>query len=127
MSQAEQIKPSYRFSPIANLLTLARTLGISQHELLDLSSQADCLYSVREEPKSDGRGTRVIVNAHPLLKRVQGKIKTEFLDKVIYPRYLMGGIKDKIFPRDYKKNAELHSGATILIREDILNYFPSVT
>jgi len=126
MNQVEQTKCCYKFAPIKELVILANVLGISKDELLSLAANASQSYHVREEQK-EGGGTRTIVNARPLLKRIQRSIKTSFLDHVIYPRYLMGGIKDEIYPRDYKRNAELHSKAVILIREDILNYFPSIT
>lgn len=126
MNQAKQTKPLYRFAPVTKLATLARVLGISQEKLLHLCSQADHLYQAREEPKTGGGGFRTIVNAHPSLKLIQGRIKAVFLDRVDYPHYLMGGIRDKIFPRDYKRNAAIHSGAAILIREDIQSFFPSI-
>lgn len=74
------------------------------------------------EQKSDGT-IRQTFDAKPLLKEIQSRIKLEILDRVKFPSYLTGGVKG----RDYKTNAELHVGATIVIAEDIGNFFPSVT
>lgn len=74
------------------------------------------------EQKSDGT-IRQTFDAKPLLKAIQRRIKLEILDRVTFPNYLTGSVKG----RDYKTNAELHVGATIVIAEDIGNFFPSVT
>jgi len=81
---------------------------------------------VERKEKADGR-YREIFDAFPALKKVQGKIKDRILLKVCYPSYLQGGIKDLNKPRDYVRNAAIHAGATIILSEDVADFFPSTT
>lgn len=57
------------------------------------------------------------------LKHIHRQIKLKILDHVIFPAYLTGSIKGQ----DYKTNAALHSGAKIVISEDISTFFPATT
>lgn len=43
--------------------------------------------------------------------------------RVSFPKYLTGSLKG----RDYITNAQLHSGARVLICEDVTKFFPSVS
>src|SRR5690606_24743161 len=44
-----------------------------------------------------------------------------------YPQFLFGGIADPEKPRSTKANAMTHTGAKTLIKEDIENFFPSIS
>ena len=76
--------------------------------------------------KKDGT-IRKTVDAKPRLKRIQGRIQSQILRRVLWPDYLQGGIYDSTNPRDPVRNAELHVGRKILIKEDIKSFFPSTS
>lgn len=121
MSPSQNNCPLFKGQPIRQLGSLAKALGYSVDRLRYAARHANNLYRVAQEvPKSDGT-VRYTFDAKPLLKDIQRRIKTEILDRVVFPSYLTGSIKG----RDYKSNAELHQGAKIVISEDIGNFFPS--
>ncbi len=91
--------------------------------LLSLAGRASQLYRIAKEvPKEDG-SVRYTYNARKSLKDIHRLIKSEILDRVSFPAYLTGSIKG----RDYKTNATLHSGAKVVISEDISTFFPGTT
>ena len=123
MNPSRSSSPSYSGKPIRRLLSLSKALECTEHKLVFVGANASNLYRLAKEvPKSDGT-VRCTYDAKPLLKVIQRRIKTEILDRVIFPAYLTGSIKG----RDYKTNAELHKGAAIVIAEDIDSFFPSTT
>jgi hypothetical protein len=84
------------------------------------------MYRRVPQRKKDG-STRETWDAYRKLKRVQGYIKSRILDHVRFPLYLHGGIRDRENPRDYARNAALHAGQSVLINEDVADFFPSTT
>jgi hypothetical protein len=113
--------PRYNAKPIRSVGALARALDVDANTLLDLANRADALYRVAKRIiKKDG-SIRVTYDALPELKNVHRKIKFAILSQVSFPPYLTGGLKGQ----DYKTNAALHVGSTILIAEDIGSFFPS--
>ncbi|MCC7410018.1 MAG: RNA-directed DNA polymerase [Gammaproteobacteria bacterium] len=76
--------------------------------------------------KGDGT-VRETLDPAPFLKDVQRRINARIFNRVTFPRFLQGGIKDRQSPRDYVRNAGLHSGAKILINEDITRFYPSIS
>lgn len=119
-------KPFYSQAPIRDLETLARVVNLELEELLHLAKSSGRMYRRVPQRKKDG-STRETWDARPKLKRVQGLIKSRILEKVVYPRYLHGGIRDPDFPRDYARNAAIHVGQALLINEDVTDFFPSTT
>lgn len=120
-------RPSYRHRPIGSIAALARVLGIGVTQLHEILGRSDDLYRfVRREPKKQG-GYRVIREALEPLKTVQERILLRILGAITYPDYLMGGIKDPERKRGYIRNAGRHSGATVLVSEDIADFYPSVS
>lgn len=102
---------------------LSRALGVSVDDLRSLSAIADSQYRLAAAvTKTDGT-IRQTFDAFPPLKRIHLQIKNKILSHVNFPDYLTGSLKGK----DYKTNAGLHSKATIVISEDISNFFPSTT
>lgn len=115
----------YKNRPISSLESLAKALRVSLGHLKWATRNVDKLY--RPGPskvKSDGT-FREIFDACAPLKTIQGQINKMILQEVHYPPYLQGSIKDRNTPRDYIRNATLHTGSKILINEDISNFFPS--
>lgn len=103
---------------IGNKTKLAKYLGITRKELLDLCS--DNLYKVREEPKHSGVGTRTIEAPAKQLKSIQRKLNKE-LQKLEPPSYLFSGIKGKSFI----DNALVHVQNKYVLCVDIHNFYPS--
>jgi hypothetical protein len=115
--------PSYKGKPIRDLASLAKALQIGEPALLSLALRADELYRVAKEVLKDDGTVRHTYDALKPLKVIHHQIKLKILDRVIFPAYLTGGIKGQ----DYKTNAALHSGAKIVISEDISAFFPTTT
>jgi hypothetical protein len=113
-------KPSYPHKPIWSLENLADSLRTSSAQLQAIAALADRSYRrVELEPGS----TREVFCAKPKLKEIQSRIKFAILKRVSFPNYLTGSLKG----RDYITNARLHSGARVLICEDVTKFFPSVS
>jgi Reverse transcriptase (RNA-dependent DNA polymerase) len=120
-------RPSFSGPPFRDCDSLGWHLRVRGAELLELADMADDFYFVaKEEPKSDGT-VRTCYDARDPLKGVQKKILDRILRAVQFPRYLMGGLRDKDHPRDYVRNAILHSGKVSLIQEDIASFYPSIS
>ncbi len=90
------LKPIYPCGPIKTIDTLRRALGLAEgnDDLLSLCLQSDHLYITWEEPKKNGKGTRPLCKARPPLDAVQSRIKSRLLDRVNFPTYLQGGVRD---------------------------------
>ena len=116
----------YKYKPISSLAALAKALQVPLRELVWIFDHAEELYFPGPSQKKKDQTTREVFDAHPKLKELQDKINQKLLKRVNYPLYLQGGIKDRENPRDYVRNAALHTGAKIVINEDISNFFPSI-
>ena len=120
--------PATSFSerPIGSLATLAKMLKLTTAELARIAVNADRLYRVgKRERKKDGT-IRLCFDALDPLKSVQARIQCLILNRVNYPRYLQGSIKDRSSPRGQAANARIHVGKKSLITEDIKQFFPNV-
>jgi hypothetical protein len=115
--------PSYNAKPIRLMSSLAKTLEMHESQLVQLADDANGLYRVAREIRKPDGSLRRTYDALPRLKSVQRLIKSRILARVSFPDYLTGCIKG----RDYKVNAALHSGAKIVIAEDIGSFFPSTS
>lgn len=118
--------PHYPQRHIGSVPILARTLGIKFDQLSRLASDADYLYREVPQVKKDGT-PRLTYDAKGLLKAVHGRIVKQIFRSVRFPDYLHGGIKDIHNPRDQFSNAAMHTGAAIVINEDIQDFYPSLT
>lgn len=91
-----------------------------------MENAADALYRpVMVKKKDETR--RECFDAKPPLKAMQARIQNMIMKKVIYPGYLTGGLADPKTPRDYVRNAEAHTGARLMVNEDVAKFFPSTT
>lgn len=120
-------RPCYKLRPIGSAQVLARVLGCDEALLIKLAANASKYYRVAHELKKEDGSIRIVFSVQNPLKIVQKRIKKRLLDKVFYPAYLQGGIRDLDNPRDYVRNAEIHAGSIALINEDISNFFPSIS
>ncbi|MCG3462095.1 reverse transcriptase family protein [Xenorhabdus bovienii] len=115
--------PFYSRRRIHSMASLAKALNIPASELISLACRADRMYRLASSiPKADG-SVRQTWDAHEPLKKIHRSIRRNILDHVTYPYYLTGSLKGC----DYKVNASLHAGATIVINEDITGFFPGTS
>lgn len=102
---------------------LSKALGFEVTVLMDLANTASDRYRLaKAEVKSDGK-IRQTYDALDLLKEVHDRIKNNIFLRVHFPDYLTGSLKGK----DYVTNARLHTGAKIIISEDVEAFFPSTS
>lgn len=114
------LKPSYSKEPIRSVRSLCAMLRLGESELRALAADASSLYrTVKPKPGSK----RETFDALPRLKAVHRRIKTQILERVVFPEYLTGSLKG----RDYKANAAIHAGQRVLVCEDVKGFFPSVS
>lgn len=106
--------------------SLESSLSISMAEIRNIIFCRQEFYYEFPVPKSNG-GTRTVGAVRDPLQSVQRKIKTIFLDHVIYPSYLYGSVRDAISPRSALTNAITHQKAKHLYTADIKSFFDKVT
>lgn len=123
MNQSRITRPVYKNRRIGSMTSLSKALKISVDELKILSKKANELYRLAKSISKPDGSFRNTYDAFKPLKKVHRNIKLSILDYVIYPPYLTGGLKGY----DYKVNASLHTGAKIVINEDIAGFFPSTS
>lgn len=119
-------KPYYPHPAIGSIDALATTLGIVKPLLLNLVSKVNESYTTFDIISKSGKERKVFEPKFEL-KRLQKRINSRLFEKVNYPIYLQGGIKDSDNKRDYVKNAELHSKAQSIISLDVKDFYPSIT
>lgn len=117
---------SFSSNPIGTVEALARILKHSLEELQSIANTANQRYRVIQRPK-DGGGVRICYDALGVLKSIHARIRKKILERVDYPPYLYGGIKDPVSPRGQKANAEHHVNPGLLVTVDIKQFFPSIT
>lgn len=117
------IAPHYPFDRIQSIESLRHPLGMSPDMLMRLARRASGLYFVaKTQEKADG-SKRVLYDTREPLKTVLHRINDHFLRRVHYPDYLTGGVPGK----DYTDSVKLHAGAKTVVKEDIAQFYPSVT
>ncbi len=117
-------KPYYPHASIGSLAMLAKTLGVHPKVLTDLASKASNSYThflVSTKGKD-----RDVYEPKFELKKLQKRINSRLFEKVQFPNYLQGGIKDESNPRDYIENSRIHAGSKFLISLDIRNFYDSI-
>ncbi len=119
-------KPNYPHFPIASIDALARCLGVASTKLLSISKDIDNSYSefIIESKGKD----RTVYEPKFELKRIQKRINKRIFEKVKYPTYLHGGIRDSDNKRDYVENARVHSasGCKTIIGLDVRNFYDNI-
>ncbi|MGZ8172820.1 MULTISPECIES: reverse transcriptase family protein [Methylobacter] len=120
-----KLKPYYPHNPIASIEALAITLGIHPKLLQDLAIKVDDSYTSFLAPPKNNKQRLVHEPKHEL-KKLQKRINSRIFEKVEYPDYLQGGIKDETNPRDYVVNATRHAHANQIICIDVKKFYPSI-
>ncbi|PPD46761.1 MAG: reverse transcriptase [Methylobacter sp.] len=124
-----KLKPHYPYNPIASIEALATTLGIHPKLLQDLANKVDDSYTnfiVKSKNKKGEQKDRDVCEPKYELKKLQKRINSRIFEKVEYPLYLQGGIRDEESPRDYFANATCHANATQIICIDIKKFYPNI-
>lgn len=126
MSPAKKL--SSNLPPIRSTGALARVLCIEEEKLLDIAKSADTYWKAgplkRKKGSTELRPTN---DAREPLKKLHGRINELMLKPFPFPSYLHGSIHIPGSPRSPKSNAAAHAGQSILIAEDVANFFPSTT
>lgn len=120
-------KPYYPHKAISSVKVLAKTLGVRESLLIDLSNKINSSYHEFTICSSKGKD-RTVYEPKLYLKRIQKRINTRIFEKVNYPSYLQGGIKDRDNKRDYVENARFHSRLKPkhLISLDIKSFYDNI-
>jgi hypothetical protein len=120
MSQSPN-NPYYSRNPIHSLAALSKALGFEEAFLVELADTSNHRYRLAKPITKPDGSIRQPFDALDPLKEVHRRLKKELFSKVVFPQYLTGSLKG----RDYRVNALLHTGAKIVICEDIEGFFPS--
>jgi len=120
-------KPYYPHKAISSINTLAKTLGVRESLLIDLSNKIESSYHEFIVCSSKGKD-RTVYEPKLHLKRLQKRINSRIFEKIKFPGYLQGGIKDENNKRDYVENARLHSKTKPkhLISLDIKSFYDNI-
>lgn len=118
-------KPYYPHAPIGSLAMLAKTLGVHPKLLVDLAGKASDSYTHFVIETKGGKQRNVYEPKYEL-KKLQKRINSRLFEKVQYPHYLQGGVKDEKDPRDYIENSRMHSGSEFLISLDIRDFYDNI-
>lgn len=116
----------FSIRPIGTLDALARILKHSIPDLQQIALTADQRYRIGKQIRKKDGTLRTCYDALGLLKSIQARIQCQILNRVTYPVYLQGSIKDPISPRGQKANADMHTRKRTLITEDVKQFFPSI-
>lgn len=119
--------PYYRGRPIGSLAALARMLRIPEVTLREAARAAPGCYRAYEGAVKRDGSPRVVFSVQQPLKAIQKRIKEQVLDRVHYPAYIQGGIKDSLNPRGVVNNAGLHASSAVILNEDIKEFFRSIS
>lgn len=118
-------KPYYPYKGISSTQSLAKTLGIHPALLADIADKTSDSYTEFQITSKNGK-TRTVYEPKYELKRIQKNINHKILEKVDYPSYLQGGIRDHNDKRSYVDNAAIHSGSQHIISLDIKNFYDNI-
>ncbi|MFQ1787213.1 reverse transcriptase family protein [Aeromonas veronii] len=119
---------TYSGSVISNPDSLASILGIPLDELTAIAEDTSAFYRLKEiEKKNPLAGKRLIHIPSADMKKLLRRVNSRIFKQIHFPEYLFGSISDEVNPRDYIRCAALHCRASVLIKIDIKDFFPSIT
>jgi|TARA_R100001509_G_scaffold114859_2_gene69992 hypothetical protein len=119
-------KPEYPHKAIGSVDALAQSLGTNPSALKNLVSKVDNSYTPILISTNNGTKERQVYEPKYYLKKIQKRINREIFEKVKFPTYLQGSIRDVKNTRDFVKNAGVHSGANDLISLDITGFYDHI-
>ncbi|UVM23519.1 reverse transcriptase family protein [Pseudomonas wadenswilerensis] len=118
-------KPYYPHAPIGSIAMLAKTLGVHPKLLADLAGKSADSYT-HFVVETKGGKLRNVYEPKYELKKLQKRINSRLFEKVQFPHYLQGGVKDEVDPRDYIENSRMHAGSEFLISLDIRDFYDNI-
>lgn len=114
--------PTYNLRAIGSAEALSRMLQLPVPRIRYLAQNASDFYRVaRIKTKANG-DKRITYDAYRSLKDVHKTLKVRLFQNVSYPDYIQGAISG----RSYIGNVKKHTKSTIIICEDITNFFPTI-
>ena len=117
------MRPTYPHKPIGSIEALAKSLGLTEIELIKIADESNKYFFVAKKVEKEDKSIRLTYDVKIELKRIHEKICQSLLRKVNYPDYIQGSVRGK----DYLSNCQVHTNKKIVIKEDISNFFPSIT
>jgi hypothetical protein len=117
------MKPLYPHDPIGSIEVLSKVLDLTTDNLIKLYHNSNDYFFIAKRVEKEDKSIRLTYDVRYELKRVHEKICHEFLKKVKYPNYIQGSVKGK----DYLSNCRIHTNKKIVIKEDVSNFFPSIS
>lgn len=116
-------RPRYSHAPIRSVQALCRALKVPEPLLRSLARRSSSLYiGPTQKPKKNG-GVRNVYDTKEPLKSLLRRINRVIFEGVVFPRYLTGSIKKS----DHVANVALHVGSKTAIKEDLAQFFDSIT
>ena len=113
----------YSHKPISTLESLSKHLGIPLNMLMTCMENVEACYKANRPIIKANGSIRTTYRVLAPLSIIQKKIKATLLEKVHYPDYLQGSLKK----RSPVTNCEKHLGAENIIKEDVANFFDSIS
>lgn len=117
------MRPTYPHNPIGSIESLSLALVSTKDELISLANKSDDYFFVSKRIIKEDKSIRLTYDVKPELKHIHERIKNSLLKRVNYPDYLQGGVKGK----DYLSNCRIHTNKAVVLKEDISNFFPSIS
>ncbi|MNG76277.1 reverse transcriptase [compost metagenome] len=119
---------TYSGSVISNPESLASILGVTLDDLTTIAADTSLFYRIKEiDKKNPQAGKRLIHMPSAEMKIILRRVNSRIFKFIHFPSYLFGSISDKENPRDYIRCAAIHCRASVLIKIDIKDFFPSIT
>lgn len=116
-------RPIYPHKPIGSVEALSKVLGLTKNELINLACKSNEYFFVAKRIEKEDKSIRLTYDVKPELKQVHEKISSSLLKQVNCPDYIQGGVKGK----DYLSNCQIHTNKKVVIKEDVSNFFPSIS
>nr|WP_236783501.1 reverse transcriptase family protein [Aliivibrio fischeri] len=90
--------------------------------LFSIAKNSNAHYFKKTIKKNNGK-PRITYKASPQLRNILDKLKHRVFSHIVFPSYISAGQLGK----SYVDNANSHTGAKMLMSEDIKDFFPSIT
>lgn len=114
-------QPLQQILPILSPNKFAHCIGIHRDKIEKLANKVTSFYS--PFPKKTGEKERIIDNPTGLLKEVQQRINDRILNSILFPDFVIGGVKGR---KPYEHPLR-HVKRPIVITLDVKDCFPSIT
>ena len=111
---------------IFSVENLISALGICEADFKIIQSlETKDRYTAINLKKKNG-DDRIVYDPHPLIRKIQRRIKNRIFTQIRYPKYLYGSISDPDCPRDYISCASRHCKAKTILKIDITSFFDNI-